>query len=321
MAVSNLRWIVDRAAKAQWYVNDEPCDRPGENLFAMSRLFQLAFDIITHRAREIRIFCIACGVVGVGFAIKALMAGDRWAVFVALLLILLATFAQISMRSLLVAMNGRIARLERVVQGLSRRMDTATSKTSNPPNEEDVEPATTVLDLANVGVGNPNVLAAATLDRSRFPRLVETMDRSTQSHGAEKSTNSIGPAQQPVAATSADESVSILNLMRQWKLAQRAGDLSTCRQVFSAFIEVADDVRITPLRRELSLLSDRVERELRTKFSDCMGRRDFPGMLDVGEQIIALLPDRSVADDYRKIEPHIVRRVAEQDGERARLGS
>jgi hypothetical protein len=62
------------------------------------------------------------------------------------------------------------------------------------------------------------------------------------------------------------------------------------------------------LRAGLQELVDRTEQSLRESFTGRLEARDVEGMLEVGERICELLPDRPVADEFRRIKPQLMSR-------------
>jgi hypothetical protein len=105
--------------------------------------------------------------------------------------------------------------------------------------------------------------------------------------------------------------VSIKNLLTSWKSALREGDIATCRSIYSAMVDVTDPVELESLCGQMELLADNIESRLRLRFSQGMQDHDFDDMLETGEQICTLLPDRSIAQKYRQIKPHLLRKRQE----------
>ena len=176
------------------------------------------------------------------------------------------------------------------------------------------------LDLTGIGTGDPALLAAATLDRAVYPRLVPTMEEEPPADSveqeAEASLYEFGDSGEgerkdagPSDAAEQGESPATKNLLRQWRLALREGDLASCRAVFSALVDTSAPEQLLPLRQQLEAISTDVERRLRDRFSQLVRDRDFAGALATGEEICRLLPDRPVAEEFRRLAPHLVVRA------------
>jgi hypothetical protein len=93
------------------------------------------------------------------------------------------------------------------------------------------------------------------------------------------------------------------NLLGEWKLAVREGDLATCRRVFSAIVDLSEPGAAAPLRELLDRLADQTETRLRRAFCDCVRRRDFSKALVLGRQFAELLPDRPVRAEFERLRP------------------
>jgi len=182
------------------------------------------------------------------------------------------------------------------------------------------------IDLANAPMENADVLAAATLERGVFPRLVRAMEAEppAQSAGAvslvdddpgdEIPVDALEWFDGPLAETASVRSAAaVRNILRSWGVALRERDLPTCRRVFAALEDTADASVVDPLRQPLAELIVRIERELRDEFTQRRRAGDFPGMLRVGQCICALIPERPIADEFRRIEPHILRRAQDDE--------
>jgi len=182
------------------------------------------------------------------------------------------------------------------------------------------------IDLANAPMENADVLAAATLERGVFPRLVRAMEAEPPAQssdavslmeddsGDEIPVDALEWFDGPLAETASVRSAAaVRNILRSWRVALRARDLPTCRRVFAALEDTADASVVDPLRQPLGELIARIERELRDEFTQRRRAGDFPGMLRVGQCICALLPERPIAAEFRRIEPHILRRAQEDE--------
>lgn len=192
-----------------------------------------------------------------------------------------------------------------------------------------------VVDLAAVGRGDPGKIIAATLDRSVFPRLAETLNEQPpattpdtrnrvplskgrrseglNSQGADNADDSdLEPDEKGAAATSDSDvdGVAHNNVLRIWKQAVRAGDLITCRSLYSILVDTVDPRLVARLQVQMQALADRTERRLRAQFAQRVRQRDVEGVLRVGDQMCELLPDRPIAEEFRRLKPRLMDRTA-----------
>lgn len=191
------------------------------------------------------------------------------------------------------------------------------------------------LDLASIGAGDPSVLAAATLNRSVYPRLVRTMEEdppadcdATPSLAAESTsdaTNQAIPFQGLRTAEPAGEigsngdvlggGAATKNLLALWRRAVRDGDLMTCQAVYSALVDTAGPNELAPLREQLHAIADGVERELREQFSRCIKQKNFAAALATGDAICRALFDRPVAEEFQRLRPMLAQRAQQNQGD------
>ncbi len=255
-------------------------------------------------------------VVGFVVATTTAMQHDRLGTFLGFIIISGALSMGLIARTALQVLV-RIAHIERSLNGFAESVENliplamANVRASNAA----VSAAESLVDLANVGVGDPKVLAAATLDRDVYPRLVTTMERGTEGPSLAAPTvpspeleqaGKVGNGRSNGAGTAITK-----DLLQQWKSAMADEDLVLCRQVFSAIVDLADHEAVSPLRRQIQELEDRVERRLRDRFGTEIRRRDFAAALQTGEQITALLGDHPVAADFERLRPILTRRADE----------
>lgn len=256
-------------------------------------------------------------IIGLAVGISAALYGDRLDVFVGFLLIT-GAMGIAALGSLLFRLEARVARLGEYIADIQDRLSRITpapDSSDTPLHEESSAP---LMDLAAVGKGNPSQLAAARLDRDVLPRLVTLMEDKPPPEASETQEPqtpdalSTEPAAQCVRrdqhrndtyATAA----AFKNLSREWKLALRHGDLAACRAVFAAFADTLDPSTLAPLELQLDRLADRTEESLRKAFTDAVHRRDYAGMLMVGERICKLLPDRRIAEEFKRIRTQLMR--------------
>ncbi len=197
------------------------------------------------------------------------------------------------------------------------------------------------VDLAAMGRGDPSALAAATLDRSLYPRLVRTMEEAPPPRvhhdvdrtdrlleDAATAAETVGSAVREAAALQGAElsdgsgaapaaldgdvaaGPETKNLLRQWKAALNEDDLRTCGEIYSGLIDTLGVVEVEPLRVQMEHLGDRLEVELRGRFSDAVRQKDFALAMEIGREIVRSLPDRRVAEDFRRIEPVLERKAS-----------
>jgi hypothetical protein len=269
------------------------------------------------------LYAVTTFYVGVGFfvTVPAALTGDRLSAFLGFLIIGGALGAAVVINAVLrlgahmQSMGERLDEIrERLEQIEAVYRSTETSAVAGSP--------TRLIDLASVGKGDPSVLAAASLDRNAFPRLVTTMEEEPPAEAAEAYADMQADAAAPADSTpqphngelpdSPDAAdVTFKNLLREWKLGLRNADLAACRAVFSALVDTADPTVVAGINAQLSELADRTERSLRAAFVERYRERDLDGMLVIGEQICELLPDRPVAEEFKRIRPLLVGRCPE----------
>ncbi|MGD2110017.1 MAG: hypothetical protein PVI86_11585 [Phycisphaerae bacterium] len=257
--------------------------------------------------------------VAVGFliAVPAAFSGDRLSAFLGWLIIVVALTAaavvdkvlrlSAGIRSAGQTLDRLLGRVERVEKLLHEAQNTQTA-TSEP----------TLLDLASIGRGDPTKLVAASLHRDEYPRLVTTMETdppaeststpmSSRVQKIKLATTTTG-RKNHTAAPHTPGDIKAKNLRKRWNASLRDEDLASCRNIFAAFIDTAEPATVASMHRELARLADRIEASLRRRFTRHAHEHDFAGLLMVGEQISALLPDRPIADEFRRLKPHLLER-------------
>ena len=170
-----------------------------------------------------------------------------------------------------------------------------------------------VVDLAAVGHGDPGRIIAATLDRSVFPRLAETLNEQPPAttpdiqSEVESLRSKVEGRRSGEGGAAAPESdvggVAHKNVLRIWKQAVRAGDLITGRSVYSILVDTVDPRLVARLEVQMQALADRTEQRLRAQFVERVRQRDVEGVLQVGNQMCELLPDRPIAEEFRRLKP------------------
>lgn len=261
-------------------------------------------------------------VVGFVVAVAAAIQGDRLGTFLGFLIVSGALAMGLFFRAALhlgVRISGmgegldelrrRLERIER----LMRETDAGGRKSADQR-----QPKT--LDLSEIGRGDPAVLAAATLDRDVYPRLVATMDeeppaqvdgsRPRQANEPRRETVGSGEVASAADMFGPDVGLTTKNLLRQWKVALREGDLAGCRGVLSALIDTAGPEAVEPLRVQIADLTERVERMLRDEFAARVRDRDYATAIAIGERMCSLLPDRPVVEEFARLRTMLERCAA-----------
>lgn len=269
--------------------------------------------------------------IGLVVAASAAFAGDRLSTFLGFLIISGALALGVLMQAILrltTRLSGLGDRLDLVhdrLYQIERRIDRFESRGS--PAEPEISART--IDLSTAGCGDPGVLTAATLDRSRFPRLVTVMEHAPvpmDDMGQAKAVRP-GPMAFPVDGPGEpqpafDEVQAIheqtmapvitRNLLREWRVGLRDGDLAACRRIFSALVDTADTSTVLPLSAQLQELTERTEQRLRAEFSAAVRAREFAAALRVGAQMSELMPGHALADEFEKLRPHLLRKLTSE---------
>lgn len=147
-----------------------------------------------------------------------------------------------------------------------------------------------LFDLAASSPANRASLISAVLDRSVFPRLVASANENS---GEPQHFDQDNPA----------------SLTRRWEVAIRKDDLRTARLLHAPLSKIGAPEAARKLVDDLDALVHREARRLRTSFAGYVRDRDYVGALAIGEEIVRLLPDHSLAVDFTRIKPHLQRRV------------
>lgn len=265
---------------------------------------------------------------GTGFfvGLLAALSADPLAMFLGLLTVS-GALGMAVLGNTVLRLATRVLAIDESLADIHDRLDRIAPATEHSGINKTDESSKPTMDLAAIGSGDPGELAAARLDRDVLPRLVRMMEDEPPPEALEaqppygpplKGGRQGGLTSAGVSAQNADgekhrydtgaTAVTTRNLLRQWKLGLRSGDLAACRAVYAAFVDTVDPSTLAPLKVQLDKLADRTEKSLREAFSDAVGRRDYAGMLTVGEQICTLLRDRPVAEEFERIRPDLIRR-------------
>ena len=252
-------------------------------------------------------------VLGVTVTVVSIGRGDAVAACIGFAIILGAVAVVVLFRAL-----DRLNRsVEALVEVESRRSKVEGRKTEEGRERDTLSPEGTfsnaVVDLAAVGHGDPGRIIAATLDRSVFPRLAETLNEQPPAttpdiqSEVESLRSKVEGRRSDEGGAAAPESdvggVAHKNVLRIWKQAVRDGDLITGRSVYSILVDTVDPRLVARLEVQMQALADRTEQRLRAQFVERVRQRDVEGVLQVGNQMCELLPDRPIAEEFRRLKP------------------
>ncbi len=241
--------------------------------------------------------------VGFVLAIASVVGGDRLGTFLGFLIISGALVAAVILRAIM-RLGEQADELAHALAEVRHSVLSAEASMSEQLREIKDAASVRMIDLSTFGSGNPSVLAAATLDRDAYPRLMTTMAEGPM-QGDESATDDATSIALTSPVTPPLHGPATKNLLRQWKIAVREGDLAECRRVLSTLVDVVTPEELAPLESQFAALADRVERGLRKSFSAHVSNRDFSGALAVGSQIAELLPDRAVARDFEAVKDQL----------------
>ena len=267
------------------------------------------------------VLVVLCATIGLTAVVLAAMAGGLAGLCITILIIGSAFGAVAAFRAIH-DLRAQLAAVNLTLHALHRRLGHPQSSNHEAESNPDADPGTQTLDLAAIGSGNPDVMVAATLDRDRFPRLAGTMDRKPVAGGGKES-GKVQPTDRLRAGTVQPRGADIegevgervyraalTNLLRQWKLGLRTGDLPACRAALSALDATLEPESRAVLDAQLEGLGDRVECALRQEFARHARAGNLDGLLEVGDRIRRLLPERPVAEEFQRLRPHLLRRTS-----------
>ncbi len=268
----------------------------------------------TRRARRtVHIVTGVYVVIGFIMAIPAALAGEPQAAFIGFLIISGALAAAALISSVL-RLGARIGEVSHRLRSLQSQVAHLSAQPTDQATETNPAMTSPGIDLAKLGTGDADLLTAATLDRSVYPRLVTTMeeqpppdaDRPTLiAHGAEPSPHD------ELETISSMDGVATISLMRQWKMGLRQNDLQTCRAVLATLVDIADADTVAQLQQQYTELADRTEHSLREEFALHLAGNDHAAMLETGRRMSELLPDRPLSQEFKLIEPHLLKRLGQ----------
>jgi len=262
-------------------------------------------------------------------AIFAAVNGDRLGTFLGFVIISGALATAALFRSVM-RIGLRISTIGEHLDEVRRRLERIEASTrmqAPAPGERPGEAATEeqYVDLAESASDDASLITAATLDRATYPRLIAAM---AQNPPAQATANPDRPAMAKHVDAGMEGLAELLgtpflaeragadqpmnrNMLRTWKVAVREGDLSTCRSMYAALVDTAEPHIVVRLSEQFESLARQKERAFREQFAACVRNGDYDGALAVGREILRLMPDRLIADEYHRLEAHLLRRRAE----------
>ncbi len=272
--------------------------------------------------------------VGFMLAIFAVANGDRLGTFLGFVIISGALATAALFRSVM-GVGLRIStmgeHLDEARQRL-RRIEVSVSARSPVAGERGGEAGTEgeCVDLAEAAPGDASLITAATLDRAAYPRLVAGMAQKPPAQ-TQTDRDRVATVESPDAG--ADGLAELLgmpflaealvgdqpmnrNMLRTWKVAVREGDLATCRSMYAALVDTAEPQIVVRLSEQLEALAGQKEKSFREQFAACVRDGDYDGAMGVGREILRLMPDRLIAEEYHQLEAHVFRRRAESEARR-----
>ena len=258
---------------------------------------------------------------GAGLLLTVLAAlSQRWLLAFLGSLLLACVLAGFLAARQLVELVARTSDLSDGLEQIRRQLERIASTVERDDQDRAEASATSTIDPAAFGQGDPSKLVAARLDRDAFPRLVAMMEAEPPPEVAVIGRDAaLGPAvagetvreESDRDAAECDEpGMATKDLLRAWRMGLRNGDLASCREAYAALVDTVDAAALGPLEMKLNELADRTERSLREAFAVYRRQCNCVGMITVGERICLLLPDRPVAEEFRRVESHLRRLAA-----------
>jgi hypothetical protein len=248
--------------------------------------------------------------VGFVVAVATAFQRDRLGTFLGFIIISGALSMGLIVRTALQVLV-RVGHIEKSLHGFAERVDQLIPLVlaNHQSATATVQDADMLVDLTKVGAGQTHLLAAATLHRDVYPRLVVAME----SAASESSALSLSSAASPGAPGSSTDTngARTKDLLEQWKAAVAEEDLLACRRIYSTLIEFLDRDGAALLARQITYLEDDWERKLRDRFARQVRAREFVAALETGDQIAALLGGRAVAAEFLRLRPILARRADE----------
>jgi transposase-like protein len=100
------------------------------------------------------------------------------------------------------------------------------------------------------------------------------------------------------------------NLLRQWRLARRQGNLSACRQVYAAVVDTAEPAVASEFKRQLDEVTETARRAMRASFAAHVREAEYKEALEIGQEITTLFASEPIAAEFKQIKPHLLRKAA-----------
>jgi hypothetical protein len=258
---------------------------------------------------------------GAGLLLTLLAAlSQRWLLALLGSLLLACVLAGFLAARQLLELVVRTSDLSDGLEQIRRQLERIASTVERDDQDNAEASLTSPIDLAAFGPGDPSELVAARLDRDAFPRMVAMMEAEPPPEAAVIGPDAVlGPAAAGEtvrekldrdAAESDRPAMTTKDLLRAWRVGLRNGDLASCREAYAALVDTVDAAALGPLELKLNELADRTESSLREAFAVYRRQCDCVGMITVGERICSLLPDRPVAEEFRRVESHLRRLAA-----------
>jgi len=275
----------------------------------------------TSRHTKKTLYVLAAFYVVVGFvaATASALNGDRLGTFLGFLIISGALAATALLRAVLrigvrlSAIGDAVAEMQARLGRLETGLNDVRERAGAEKRPSEIADGVRMLDLAAMGNGNRDALAAATLDHEAFPRLVATMEEEPPAQcdevAARDEEQKVVARDEKQSATSDPMEATTQDLLRQWRVALSDGDLAGCRGLYSALMDAAGVEAVASLGEPMEALADRVERSLRESFSSHVRTGDYAGGLAIGERMCSLLPGRPVTEEFQRIRPYLLGRL------------
>ncbi len=147
-------------------------------------------------------------------------------------------------------------------------------------------------------------LEGPTSTKSEREALLDEDSRASVQDG-----NGTGWARRVSVALPSQVSASIEHLLEGWDDAFRQGDLDACRRAMTALVRRIEATTAEHLREKTERMSQDLEVSLRERFGVCVRDLDYRGALAVGCEIKRQLPASSIATDFDRIHPYLLRRI------------
>jgi hypothetical protein len=194
--------------------------------------------------------------------------------------------------------------------------------------EPEAEPESQELDLAGVGVGDPEPLVAAQVTEDGFPRFVAPPELAANPADAVptrrqdgRSSNRPGrpsAADDPSQATPTDGTKPAVRRMETcWQEAFDRRDISACRRILAESGSAVDPQRRSALSQALEVLVSQKKQALRESFAASFRAGRLREALARGREIVTLFPDSPMAQEFLQIEPHLLARAADEEARHA----